>query len=104
MIRATADGLGQIKQALQDAHASNPGEEVLGHGGLAHAMHNFVNNWKIHRGKLSSAVEAHQQMASQSADAYEQTDNELAKDLTKHSSSGTGSTPTTPAGGGRKAS
>jgi hypothetical protein len=50
-------------------------------------MDAFEDNWKIHRGKLVSAVEAHQQMAAQSADAYQHTDSELAHELTKHSSS-----------------
>jgi hypothetical protein len=88
LIRATADGLGRIRDVLAGAEASKPGAEVLGLGGISHAMDEFVDNWKIHRGKLVSAVEAHQKMAAESADAYEHTDTELAKELTKHSSSG----------------
>lgn len=88
LIRATAAGLGLIKGALQHADASTPGAEVLGLGGLAEAMDDFVHNWDIHRGKLISAVEAHEKMATASADAYEHTDTELAKELTQHSSSG----------------
>ena len=83
LIRATGDGLGRIKDALQRAEASKPGADVLGSGGLAEAMNEFVDNWKIHRGKLVSALEAHQKMAIESANAYEHTDNELKKELTK---------------------
>ncbi len=45
-------------------------------------MDDFVDNWKIHRGKLVASVEAHQKMALDSADAYEDTDEGLAKELT----------------------
>ncbi|MGH3831279.1 MAG: hypothetical protein ACRDRS_12675 [Pseudonocardiaceae bacterium] len=87
LIRATAGGLGQIKEALkQHADASKLGTEVLGSDELSQAMDEFVHNWTIHRGKLVSAVEAHQKMATASADAYEHTDAELAKALTQHSS------------------
>ena len=85
LIRATAEGLGQIKNALEHADGRKPGREVLGSGELSQAMDEFVDNWKIHRGKLVSAVEAHQKMATESADAYEHTDTELAKELTEHS-------------------
>ncbi|MGH3721033.1 MAG: hypothetical protein ACRDRI_19740 [Pseudonocardiaceae bacterium] len=88
LIRATASGLGLIKDALQGADAGNPGAAVLGLGGLAEAMDEFAHNWDIHRRELISAVEAHQKMAVASADAYEHTDTELAKALTQHSSSG----------------
>lgn len=86
LIRATAGGLGVIKDVLQRADASKLGAEVLGSDELSQAMDDFVNNWGIHRGKLVSAVEAHQKMATESADAYEHTDAELAKELTQHSS------------------
>lgn len=86
LIRATGEGLGRIKDALQHADASKPGHEVLGSGTLSDAIGEFVDNWKIHRRKLVEAVEAHQQMALASADAYEHTDTELAKELTEHSS------------------
>ena len=49
-------------------------------------MDDFVDNWRIHRNKLVSSVEAHERMATDSAEAYENTDEELAKELTKHSS------------------
>jgi hypothetical protein len=94
LIRATGEGLGRIKEVLQHADAIKPGADVLGSGRVSEAMDEFVDNWKIHRGKLVAAVEAHQQMATESANAYENTDTELAKELTKQSSPG----------GGRKAS
>ncbi|MGH3995138.1 MAG: hypothetical protein ACRDSN_22070 [Pseudonocardiaceae bacterium] len=86
LIRSTGEGLGRIKDVLQRADASKLGADVLGSGGIAEVMDEFVDNWKIHRGKLVSSVEAHQKMAIESADAYEQTDTELAKELTKRSS------------------
>ncbi|MBV9143163.1 MAG: hypothetical protein JO115_19990 [Pseudonocardiales bacterium] len=88
LLRATGAGLGQIKDILQHAQASSPGYQVLGSHELSEVMDDFVSNWEIHRGKLVSAVEAHQQMALQSADAYEHTDSELARALTQHSSPG----------------
>lgn len=96
LLRATGAGLGQIKDALQSAESTKPGAEVLGSGELASAMDDFVDNWKIHRKKLVSAVEAHQKMAIDSAEAYEDTDQGLAKELTKHGSSG-GASPGTKA-------
>ncbi|MGH3865451.1 MAG: hypothetical protein ACRDQ4_04790 [Pseudonocardiaceae bacterium] len=90
LIRATGEGLGRIKEVLQHADASKLGAEVLGSDELSQAMDDFVNNWKIHRDKLVSAVESHQKMATASADAYEHTDTELAKELTQHSSAGSG--------------
>ncbi len=94
LLRSTGEGLGQIKDVLRRAEASKPGVGVLGHPGLSQAMDDFVDNWTIHRGKLVSAVEAHQKMAIESADAYQRTDTDLANELTKHPSPG----------GGRKAS
>lgn len=41
LIRATAGGLGLVKDALQRADASNPGAGVLGLGGLAEAISGF---------------------------------------------------------------
>jgi len=86
LVRATGAGLGRIREALQHAEATQPGAGVLGVGGLAEAMDDFVDNWRIHRDKLVSSVEAHQKMATDSAEAYESTDEELAKELTKHGS------------------
>ncbi len=62
------------------------GVGMLGSGELAGAMDDFVDNWKIHRDKLVASVEAHPKMATDSAEAYESTDEELAKELTKHGS------------------
>ncbi len=90
--------LGRIKDVLQRADATKPGSDVLGVGGISEAMDEFVDNWKIHRGKLVCAVEAHQQMATKSANAYENTDTELAKELTKEL------TQQSSPGDGRKAS
>ncbi len=86
LIRATGEGLGRIKNALQHADASKPGHEILGSDKLSDAMDHFVDNWKIHRRKLVESVESHQQMALASADAYEHTDTELTRELTEHSS------------------
>ncbi|MDQ3990666.1 MAG: hypothetical protein M3228_15280 [Actinomycetota bacterium] len=83
LIRATGAGLGRIKDALHQAEATQPGVGVLGSGELAGAMDEFVDNWKIHRKKLVASVEAHQKMAVDSAEAYEDTDEGLAKELTE---------------------
>ena len=88
LLRATGAGLGQIRDALQRAEAAKVGVEVLGSGELAGAMDEFVDNWKIHRGRLVSSIEAHQKMAVESAEAYAHTDAELAKELTTHGSPG----------------
>ncbi len=92
---AISAGLGRIKDVLERADATKPSVGVLGVGGISGEMDEFVDNGKIHRGKLVCAVEAHQQMATESANAYENTDTDLAKELTKQSA---------PGGGGRKAS
>ena len=88
LIRATGAGLGRIRDALQHADATKPGAGVLGLGGLAGAMDDFVDNWEIHRKKLVSSVEAHEKMATDSAEAYENTDEGLAKELTKPRAAG----------------
>lgn len=89
LIRATSSGLGLIKDALQQhADASKLSAEVLGSDELSQVMDEFVDNWAIHRDKLVSAVDAQQKMAATSADTYEHTDAELAKELTKPSSPG----------------
>jgi len=88
LIRATGAGLGRIMAALQQAEATQPGVGVLGSGELAGAVDDFVDNWKIHRKKLVASVEAHQKMALDSAEAYENTDEGLARELTKPASSG----------------
>ncbi len=90
LIRATGEGLKRIRGALRHAEVDNPGAGVFGPGKLSEAMGEFVDNWKIHRGRLLAAVEAHEKMAIDSANAYEHTDTELAKDLTAHSSPGGG--------------
>jgi hypothetical protein len=77
--------------ALQQAEGTQPGVGVLGSGELADAMDEFVDNWKIHRNKLVASVEAHQKMALDSAEAYENTDEGLARELTAPRSSGAAS-------------
>ncbi len=64
------------------------GVGMLGSGELAGAMDDFVDNWKIHRDKLVASVEAHPKMATDSAEAYENTDTGLAKELSEQSSAG----------------
>jgi len=91
LIRATGAGLGRIMDALQQAEGTQPGVGVLGSGELADAMDEFVDNWKIHRNKLVASVEAHQKMALDSAEAYENTDEGLARELTAPRSSGAAS-------------
>jgi len=88
LIRSTGVGLGRIRDALQHAEATQSGVGVLGSGELAGAVDDFVDNWKIHRDKLVASVEAHQKMTTDSAEAYENTDEGLAKELTKPRSSG----------------
>jgi len=90
LIRATGTGLGRIKDALHHAEATKPGGGVLGSGELTGAMDDFVDNWEIHRKKLVASVEAHEKMATDSAEAYENTDEGLAKELTKPRPSGDG--------------
>ena len=91
LIRATGAGLVRIIDALQRAEATQPGVGVLGSGELAGAVEEFVDNWKIHRNKLVASVEAHQKMALDSAEAYENTDEGLARELTAPRSSGAAS-------------
>jgi hypothetical protein len=81
-LRETGAALHQIKQALQRAEDDVRSDQgVLGSGELADAMHDFASNWKIHREKLISSVEAHEKMAIECADAYEQVDRQLADAL-----------------------
>jgi len=88
MLRDTARSLGMIEEVLRRAEADARNERgVLGSGELADAMDDFVSNWKIHRKRLIESIDKHQQAAHDSADAYEDTDRELAKALEGEGSS-----------------
>lgn len=52
--------------------------------------------WETISGSLVSSVEAHEKMATDSAEAYESTDTELAKELTQQSSPAHGSPTAAP--------
>jgi N-acetylglucosamine-6-phosphate deacetylase len=78
LLDQVAGQLGEIASALRSADArAREDRGVLGHGGLASAMAEFVGNWRVHRERLLSSVEAHQKMASHSADAYRRLDDQL---------------------------
>lgn len=58
-------------------------------------MDHFVDNWRLHRERLVSAVQAHATMVNQSVEAYQKTDHNLADalDPDQHGSAGAGRSP-----------
>lgn len=52
--------------------------DAVGHGGLSDALGDFGGNWNYHRRKLVGALDAVAQMATQSAEVYRDTDQQLS--------------------------
>lgn len=61
--------------------------DVWGQRDVANAMHEFVENWKIHRGKISSAVGDLEKKLQDAIDAWNDTEEHLASSLTTETKS-----------------
>ncbi|MCU1405168.1 MAG: hypothetical protein JWQ43_1471 [Glaciihabitans sp.] len=60
--------------------------DVWGQRDVASAMNSFVNNWSIHRGKISTAVGDLQKKVDDAAVAWTETEQNLTDGLTTESS------------------
>ncbi len=81
-LRDTARGLGALEHEL--SCAGKIVEDAVDDVGSHHveaALHDFVSDWRIRRGRLVAQVEAVKDMAQTSADTFAQVDAELAAAL-----------------------
>ena len=56
---------------------------AIGSGELAHALHDFGSNWKIHRDKLLDAMDSLAKAATDSAAYFRDTDTQLGHTFDK---------------------
>lgn len=81
-IRETAQSVTAICQQFEGAEDIVDGAaDAVGSSHLADKLHDFATNWKIHRKRIVEDLTTFSDWATQAADAYEQTDQELAKAL-----------------------
>lgn len=81
-IRETAQSVETICQRFNDAGKIVSGySQAVGNEHLADKLHDFATNWEVHRKKIVEDLKVFTEWAKAAADAYEQTDQELAKVL-----------------------
>lgn len=79
----TAHSLAALRAEFANAgHIVTDAERAIGAKPMIDALEDFSTNWKLHREKLLSAMDAVQAMAAQSAATYRQVDDELTRALT----------------------
>jgi hypothetical protein len=75
----TASRLGQVADRLSRARASaDQDAHVVGHPGLAGALTDFSDNWRIRRENLADAVKGAHTFVSGACTAYQDLDKGLA--------------------------
>lgn len=65
-------------------------DSAVGNRDVTDALHHFATNWRYHREKLSSSMDAIASMARQGHDTYQQVDGQLADSLQTDGGSGGG--------------
>ncbi|MFF3845418.1 hypothetical protein [Streptomyces sp. NPDC002328] len=82
-IKESAKSLSRIHREF--THHANPadgfGVSVLGERGLVDVFHDFDDNWKIHRERLTDELEKLSKILTTAAKAYEDIDYQLAEAL-----------------------
>jgi hypothetical protein len=63
----------------------------IGSDPVVNALEDFERTWDVGRKRIHDDIDALGSMLSDSADTYDSTDQQIAKALTKHDESGTGS-------------
>jgi hypothetical protein len=58
-------------------------DSAVGSHTVTGALHNFADNWKVHRDDLLKKMDGVYQMATESHKAYLDTDDKLAQDIAK---------------------
>lgn len=82
-VRSVSNDLIRITSELTDAQAhSDDVADAVGHNGLAGALRNFAGSWDDRRRKLVEQISQLQASATAIADAFDDTDTELARALT----------------------
>ena len=77
-----AGRLGRLRTEFAEAgQIADVGISVAGTKGLADALDEFADNWKVHRGKLIENLDTVVSMATDSAATYREVDECLAAEL-----------------------
>lgn len=86
-----AGDLGVLRRQFDSAaDIAGAYDSAVGNPDVVDALHHFATNWKYHREKLSSSMEAIASMARQGHDTYRQVDAQLADSLQTDGDSGSG--------------
>lgn len=81
-VERVAVSLAALRGELDNAKdIANEGRTAVGSPVLGEALEDFATNWRRHRDRLVSSVDAVQAMAGQGAAAYRQVDGELTRAL-----------------------
>jgi len=81
-VRSVSQDLARITAELDGAAAhSDDVADAVGHDGLAGALRNFAGSWDDRRRKLVEQISHLQASATAIADAFDDTDTELARAL-----------------------
>ncbi len=96
-LRSSADALVVIADAFDDA-ASQSGAlaAAVGHDGLAQRVTDFAKRWDARRGELTEQIRTLEQNLRDSADAIDNADRALAKQLDDHREQARAARPTGP--------
>lgn len=79
-----SDLRGLAREFRGSARQGAAARAAVGHERVAGALEEFTDNWRRHRDALVSSLDAVAQMARDSHDAYVETDEQLAAELTKN--------------------
>lgn len=81
--------LDEINSDLKDIHDefehakdyADPGRQVWGQSDLAHAMHDFAQNWYVHRGKIEDRLGKLSDRVDKSCAAWTDAEKQLSDSL-----------------------
>jgi uncharacterized protein DUF6507 len=108
LLETTAGSLSMLIEEFTNASdIESSYESAVGEKNLAGALHSFASNWKAHREDMIKSMQDVYKMATQSHQAYLDTDSKLAQDIKADTTSAPpgpaphpspGSRPTPPGG------
>jgi hypothetical protein len=82
LLESTAGALSMLIEEFSNASdIESSSEAAVGEKKLVGALHSFVSNWKAHRADMIKEMQDVYKMATQSHQAYLDTDDKLAKDI-----------------------
>ena len=83
-LRTLAHTIRSVQSTLDDTRSVvDAGRDDVGDSRVFEALDDFENHWDDGRGQIRKNIEAMSEILDESADAYEQTDTELATQLTE---------------------